>query len=153
MKFLALTQRCVCSALCAILSDHQDLSNHQGSIYIFAAWLCCLLLLSSANTQCFPLYKRWFRVFSWRFAILAYSSHLAVFKKTCFCWELCLHSHIWTLDVSWGVIAPLLGFPCCPYGAKNKLRKLLEGKFPGSPVVRTRCFYCWGPGFNPWLGN
>ena len=58
MKFLALTQGCVCSAFCAILSDHQDLSNHQGSIYIFAAWLCCFLLLSSANTQCFPLYKK-----------------------------------------------------------------------------------------------
>ena len=26
-------------------------------------------------------------------------------------------------------------------------------KFPGGPVVRTLCFYCWRPGFNPWSGN
>ena len=24
---------------------------------------------------------------------------------------------------------------------------------PGGPVVRTWGFHCWGPGFNPWLGN
>ena len=26
-------------------------------------------------------------------------------------------------------------------------------EFPGSPVVRTPCFHCRGPGFNPWSGN
>ena len=26
-------------------------------------------------------------------------------------------------------------------------------KFPGSPGVRTLCFYCQGHGFNPWSGN
>ena len=25
--------------------------------------------------------------------------------------------------------------------------------FPGSPVVRTPSFHCWGPGFNLWSGN
>ena len=25
--------------------------------------------------------------------------------------------------------------------------------FPGGPVVRTLSFQCWGPGFDPWLGN
>ena len=27
------------------------------------------------------------------------------------------------------------------------------GELPGSPVVRTPCFHCRGPGFDPWLGN
>ena len=26
-------------------------------------------------------------------------------------------------------------------------------EFPGHPVVRTLCFHCQGPGFDPWLGN
>ena len=26
-------------------------------------------------------------------------------------------------------------------------------EFPGSPVVRTLRFHCWGSGFDPWLGN
>ena len=26
-------------------------------------------------------------------------------------------------------------------------------EFPGSPVVRTQCFYCQGPRFKPWLEN
>ena len=26
-------------------------------------------------------------------------------------------------------------------------------EFPGSPVVRTPCFHCRGPGFDPWSGN
>ena len=28
-----------------------------------------------------------------------------------------------------------------------------EREFPGCPVVRTQCFHCWGPRFNPWSGN
>ena len=31
---------------------------------------------------------------------------------------------------------------------KNHIRE-----FPRGPVVRTQNFRCWGPGFNPWLGN
>ena len=27
------------------------------------------------------------------------------------------------------------------------------GEFTGGPVVRTSCFNCHHPGFNPWLGN
>ena len=27
------------------------------------------------------------------------------------------------------------------------------GGFPGGPVVRTQCFHCQGPGFNPWSGK
>lgn len=27
------------------------------------------------------------------------------------------------------------------------------GEFPGGPEVRTPCFHCCGPRFNPWLGN
>ena len=27
------------------------------------------------------------------------------------------------------------------------------GEFPGCPVVRSPCFHCNGPGFNPWSGN
>ena len=34
-----------------------------------------------------------------------------------------------------------------------KYIKTKVGKFPDSPVVRTPCFHCWGPGFNPWTGN
>ena len=26
-------------------------------------------------------------------------------------------------------------------------------EFVGDPVVRTLCFHCWGPGFDPWSGN
>ena len=26
-------------------------------------------------------------------------------------------------------------------------------EFPGGPVVRTPCFHCRGPGFDPWSGN
>ena len=26
-------------------------------------------------------------------------------------------------------------------------------EFPGGPVVRTLCFQCRGPGFDPWSGN
>ena len=25
--------------------------------------------------------------------------------------------------------------------------------FPGAPVVRTPCFHCRGPGFDPWSGS
>ena len=32
-----------------------------------------------------------------------------------------------------------------------KSRRFWE--FPGSPVVRTQRFHCWGPRFNPWSGN
>ena len=32
-------------------------------------------------------------------------------------------------------------------------KKEEEGDFPGSPVVKTPCFYCRGHGFNPWSGN
>ena len=31
--------------------------------------------------------------------------------------------------------------------------KLNSGEFPGSPVVKTRCFQGRGLKFNPWLGN
>lgn len=27
------------------------------------------------------------------------------------------------------------------------------GDFPGSPVLKTRCFQCQGCGFKPWSGN
>ena len=26
-------------------------------------------------------------------------------------------------------------------------------EFPGGPVVKTLCFHCRGPRFNPWLGG
>ena len=32
-------------------------------------------------------------------------------------------------------------------------RTMVCQEFSGSLVVRTWCFYCRGPGFNPWLGN
>ena len=35
----------------------------------------------------------------------------------------------------------------------NKNKKLLLWELPGGPVVRTLCFHCQGPGFNPWSGN
>ena len=28
-----------------------------------------------------------------------------------------------------------------------------EREFPSGSVVRSPCFHCWGPGFNPWWGN
>ena len=31
--------------------------------------------------------------------------------------------------------------------------RVLVGEFPGSSVLRTQCFHCHGPKFNPWLGN
>ena len=42
--------------------------------------------------------------------------------------------------------------------AEWKLKSIPGGKkgmrdFPGGPVVRTLCFHCRGPRFNPWLGQ
>ena len=37
----------------------------------------------------------------------------------------------------------LKGFPL-----KSEIRE-----FPDGPVVRTLCFHCQWPGFNPWSGN
>ena len=34
-----------------------------------------------------------------------------------------------------------------------RILKSLCGEFPGIPVVRTLCFHCSGPRFNPWSGN
>ena len=28
-----------------------------------------------------------------------------------------------------------------------------SSKFPSGPVVRSWCFHCWGPRFNPWSGK
>ena len=33
------------------------------------------------------------------------------------------------------------------------LEKVAFWDFPGGPVIRTRCFHCGGPGFNPWPGR
>lgn len=33
------------------------------------------------------------------------------------------------------------------------LWRCYSGKFPCRPVVRTPCFHCRSPGFNPWSGN
>lgn len=31
--------------------------------------------------------------------------------------------------------------------------KYIFREFPGSPVVKTWCFHCCGPGFDPWWVN
>ena len=31
--------------------------------------------------------------------------------------------------------------------------EMTGGEFPGGPMLRTWCFHCCGPGFDPWLGN
>ena len=35
----------------------------------------------------------------------------------------------------------------------QSIKKFASQEFPGPPVVRTPCFHCWGPGFDPWSGN
>ena len=35
----------------------------------------------------------------------------------------------------------------------TNLIKKTNAKFPGSPVVRTQCFHCWGPGSIPGWGT
>ena len=78
----------------------------------------------------------------------------------------------WSYDLNQG-FEPLLWVPSlstyglvCPLNV-TCLRKgrylihLLRGLgcsnsqewFSGGPVVRTKWFHCWGPGFDPWLGN
>ena len=34
-----------------------------------------------------------------------------------------------------------------------KYYKIIFREFAGGPVVRTPCFHCQGPGFDPWSGN
>ena len=36
---------------------------------------------------------------------------------------------------------------------KKREREKKKGEFLGGSVVKTRHFHCFGPGFNPWLGN
>ena len=45
-----------------------------------------------------------------------------------------------------------LKWKVCYRGSTADLRKQ-KREFPGGPVVRTPCFHCWGPGFNPWSGT
>ena len=33
------------------------------------------------------------------------------------------------------------------------LKLMYIGKSAGSPVVKTQCFHCYGPRFDPWSGN
>ena len=33
------------------------------------------------------------------------------------------------------------------------VQKTFYWEFPGGPMVRTQCFHCCGPGFDPWSGN
>ena len=40
-----------------------------------------------------------------------------------------------------------------PDPLESKFLKVPSWKFPGSPVVRTLSFHCWGPSFDPWLRN
>ena len=40
--------------------------------------------------------------------------------------------------------------PCHDYRAKSLLKSVIR-EFPGSPVVRTQHFHCWGPGSIPSL--
>ena len=37
-------------------------------------------------------------------------------------------------------------------GLTNFVFKGSEWDFPGGPVVRTLCFHCRGPRFDPWVG-
>ena len=37
--------------------------------------------------------------------------------------------------------------------ASHHAQNIYNGEFSGGLVVRTLCFHCWGPGFNPGLGN
>ena len=43
----------------------------------------------------------------------------------------------------------------CPHirYMRQSVKKCLARELPGGPVVRTPCFHCWGPRFNPWLGK
>ena len=36
--------------------------------------------------------------------------------------------------------------------ASHHAQNIYNGEFSGGLVVRTLCFHCWGPGFNPGLG-
>ena len=42
----------------------------------------------------------------------------------------------------------------CPKLCLNQwMVKSIVREFPGGPLVRTPCFHCQGPGFNPWSGK
>ena len=51
----------------------------------------------------------------------------------------------------------LISPPCFMHSCIEVLVELnpisFIGEFPGSPVVKTGCFHCRGPGFSLWLGN
>ena len=36
---------------------------------------------------------------------------------------------------------------------KNIKKKNIYREFSGGPVVKSLCFHCQGPGFNPWSEN
>ena len=36
---------------------------------------------------------------------------------------------------------------------KRRHENKADGDFPGSPVAKTPCSQCRGPGFDPWPGN
>ena len=38
-------------------------------------------------------------------------------------------------------------------GRHNTVHNTTSGELLGSPVVRTSCFHCHGPGFNLWMGD
>ena len=57
-------------------------------------------------------------------------------------------SHCGMLLVGCELVFPLWRGLCLIH---QKLQ--VRGEFPGGPVVRTLCFHCWGPGFNPWSGS
>ena len=43
--------------------------------------------------------------------------------------------------------------PQNPIGNLHIFKSSPTGEFPGGPEVRTPCFHCYGPRFNPWLRN
>lgn len=40
-----------------------------------------------------------------------------------------------------------------PMGNLHIFKSSPTGEFPGGPEIRTPCFHCCGPGFNPWMRN
>ena len=66
----------------------------------------------------------------------------------------------WILDMIWNFFMGmptyiLLGERICNFSKMIYVKKRLKvfGEFPGSPVVRTQCFHCRGPGLIPGQNN
>ena len=65
-------------------------------------------------------------------------------------WEKGIHIFHYPWLVSFSVLSALSSRIILP---KQQISKIITGKYPGGPVVRTQCFHCWGLGSIPGEGT